>query len=67
MFLNIKSINVIYSNLCSIYPHCGILTMRVYGNMPQRIIYSQICYNTPMFYIAAILVKYCRAIGSWLS
>ena len=26
----------------------------------------QICYNNPMFYVAAIFVKYCYTTGSWL-
>ena len=28
--------------------------------------FSQICYNTPIRYIAAIFVKYCYTTGSWL-
>ena len=44
---------VIYSNPCSTHPHCDILTY-------------QICYNTPICYIAAIFVRYGYTTGSWL-
>ena len=36
------------------------------GNIHPRVSQSQICYYTPMFYIAAIFVKYSYTTGSWL-
>ena len=36
------------------------------SSIPPRISWSEICFNTPISYIAAIFTKYCYTAGSWL-
>ena len=47
-------------------PYTHIAVFRHISNMPLQISWSQLYYNTPMFCIAAIFVKYCSTTVSWL-
>ena len=47
-------------------PYTRIVVFWHISNIPPMISQSQISYNTPTFYIAAIFVKYCYTTGSWL-
>ena len=47
-------------------PYTRIVVFWHISNTPLMISESQIGYNTAMFCIAAIFVKYCYTIGSWL-
>ena len=57
MFFNIKWIHT---------PHTRAVAFWHISNMPPRIWYSQICYNTPILYIVAIFLTYCYTTSSWL-
>ena len=47
-------------------PYTRIVVFWHISNISPMISQSQISCNTPTFYIAAIFVKYCYTIGSWL-
>ena len=47
-------------------PYTRIAVFWHLSNISPMISQSQISCNTPTFYIAAIFVKYCYTIGSWL-
>ena len=47
-------------------PSTHIVVFWHISNIPPMISQSQISCNTPTFYIAAIIVKYCYTTGSWL-
>ena len=47
-------------------PYTRIVVFWHISNIPPMISQSQITCNTPTFYIAAILVKYCYTTGTWL-
>ena len=47
-------------------PYTRIVVFWHISNIPPMILHSQISCNTPTFYIAAILVKYCYTTVSWL-
>ena len=47
-------------------PYIHIVVFWHISNIPPMILQSQISCNTPMFYIAAIFVKYCYTTVSWL-
>ena len=47
-------------------PYTRIVVFWHISNITPMISQSQISCNTPMFYIAAIFVKYCCTTGSWL-
>ena len=61
MFLNIKR-NIFKSMLHTPAPWRFDISV-IY---PQGFHKSQICYDPPILYIAAIFVKYCYTSGSWL-
>ena len=47
-------------------PNTRIVAFWHINIIPPMVLYSQICYNTPISYMAAIFVKYCYTTGSWL-
>ena len=47
-------------------PYARIVVFSHISNIPPMISESQICCNIATFCIAAIFVKYCYTIGSWL-
>ena len=53
-----------YLLICA--PYTRIVVFWHISNIPPMISQSQISCNTPTFYIAAIFVKFCYTIGSWL-
>ena len=53
-----------YLLICA--PYTRIVVFWHIRNIPPMISQSQISYNTPTFYTAAIFVKYCYTTGSWM-
>ena len=47
-------------------PYTHILVLWHISNMPPLILWSHFFYNTPVFCIAAIFLKYCSTTVSWL-